>query len=64
MPYDSELGSFGELGPYPTIDLMSDYDVGYGLKVIIIKEILPAGKNVSAIILIKVEVFGLWDSNS
>ena len=27
MPYDSELGSFGELGPYPTIDLMSNYDV-------------------------------------
>ena len=27
IPYDSELGSFGELGPYPTIDLMSDYDV-------------------------------------
>ena len=27
MPYDSELGSFGELGPYPTLDLMSNYDV-------------------------------------
>ena len=27
IPYDNELGSFGELGPYPTIDLMSDYDV-------------------------------------
>jgi len=27
MPYDSELGSYGELGPYPTLDLMSSYDV-------------------------------------
>ena len=27
MPYDSELGTYGELGPYPTLDLMSDYDV-------------------------------------
>ena len=26
-PYDSELGSFGELGPYPALDLMSNYDV-------------------------------------
>ena len=27
IPYDSELGTFGELGPYPTIDLMSNYEV-------------------------------------
>jgi len=27
MPYDSELGSYGELGPYPTLDLMINYDV-------------------------------------
>ena len=27
IPYDRDLGSFGELGPYPTVDLMNNYDV-------------------------------------
>jgi len=27
VPYDSELGFNGELGPYPTLDLMDNYDV-------------------------------------
>ena len=27
IPYDSEAGSFGELHPYPSLDLMTGYDV-------------------------------------
>ena len=27
MPFDRELGIYGELGPYPSLDLMDNYDV-------------------------------------
>tara|TARA_B100000579_G_scaffold185022_1_gene150810 strand:+ start:1 stop:6612 length:6612 start_codon:yes stop_codon:yes gene_type:complete len=27
IPYDTEAGAYGELHPYPTLDLMSNYDV-------------------------------------
>ena len=27
IPYDSEAGAYGELHPYPTLDLMANYDV-------------------------------------